>query len=73
MAELNQAAATAVDTEETVVEELDMCCKSKKCPRVAVLSSGDLLVRDDDAGAVPVRFSAAQASQLRELLQRHNF
>lgn len=58
---------------ETVVEELDFCCKGKRCPRVQVLSSGDLLVRDDDAGAVPVRLTVAQQGELRRLLERLNY
>lgn len=64
---------TAVDAVERVLEELDFCCKKAKCPRVQVLSSGDVLFRDDDAGAVPVRLTAEQVSQLHELLNRRGY
>ncbi len=73
MVEPNQAVGTAAAAAEHVVEELDMCCKKAKCPRVQVLSSGDVLVRDDDAGAVPVRFTAEQAGELRRLLERRSY
>lgn len=64
---------TAADAAEAVVEELDLCCKGKKCPLVQVLSSGDVLLRDAEAGATPVRLTAEQASQLKQLLDRRSY
>lgn len=56
-----------------VVEELDLCCKSKRCPLISVLSDGGLVVRDAESGGEPVRFTAAQAGELRRLLERHGY
>lgn len=64
-------AATAAGVH--VVEELDLCCKGKRCPLVSVLSDGGLVVREARSGGDPVRFTAAQAGELRRLLERRGY
>lgn len=54
----------------TVVDELDLCCKGKKCPKIRLLSTGEVEVFDAEAGGAPVRFTAEQASALRAFLVR---
>lgn len=63
----------SVPAEPTVVEELLMCCGKGKCPRVKLFSDGSVHVDDPDAGGVPVLFTAEQAKQLREELERRGY
>lgn len=53
---------------ETFSDVLSMCCGKQKCPEARYFSDGSLEIRDDEAGAAPVRMSPEQLSLFRRWL-----
>lgn len=70
---MESAKTTAAPAEDTASPVLSLCCGGRKCPVFTKESDGVRLTDAEKLGEDSIPLTAADATALREWLQKHGF